>query len=512
MRNIVNIINFIRASDPRAPERDMVYPVKRQLELCKQYDFRATFLLQYDALLLDTYRDLLKDTPHEVGGWFEIVQPLCERAGIVWRGREGYSWDWHANVGMTVGYTQEERKKLIDVYMRTFSEFYGRYPSAVGCWIWDAYSLNYLKTKYSVKAACICREQYGTDGYTLWGGYYNGGYYPSKYNALAPARNGEEQIDLPVFRMLGIDPVAQYDDGLDLHDGRTEWQGVKTLEPYSERCGGNPVWVKWYFEENFGKDNGTYAYAQMGQENSMGWENMKGLVFQFEHLDRVKEQNHLCIETLTETGEWFSKTYRKTPHTVFFCKDDDIQSGKKSFWYNSSAYRVNFYGEGDSMWIRDLFLFRKENTENYLTEPCKTENCFLYTLPVVDGNRWTGNGVRAGVYFYDRSDESPVRVTEVTYKQDGETAFLYLNTPSFGVVELSLSEKEIRIRPARNFENLLLKFMRDKSRADARIYQDREDEIKFVFGNVEYGIKLRGGSCIGCEKILFEKDELTVLL
>ena len=26
-----------------------------------------------------------------------------------------------------------------------------------------------VKKKYGIKAFCICREQFGTDGYTLWG-------------------------------------------------------------------------------------------------------------------------------------------------------------------------------------------------------------------------------------------------------------------------------------------------------------------------------------------------------
>lgn len=147
MRNIVNIINFIRVQDPRAPERDFVTPVKKQLELLDCYGFNGTFLLEYDALILPIYRDLLKHTRHEIGAWFEPVQALVERAGIPWRGREGYSWDWYSNVGILAAYTPVQRERLIDAYMQTFYELFGYYPVSVGAWVWDAHSLHYLREK-----------------------------------------------------------------------------------------------------------------------------------------------------------------------------------------------------------------------------------------------------------------------------------------------------------------------------------------------------------------------------
>jgi hypothetical protein len=40
---------------------------------------------------------------HEIGAWLEVVRPLVEKAGLAWRGRPGFDWDWHADVGFTVG-------------------------------------------------------------------------------------------------------------------------------------------------------------------------------------------------------------------------------------------------------------------------------------------------------------------------------------------------------------------------------------------------------------------------
>ena len=164
------------------------------------------------------------------------MQALAEDAGIAWRGRAGYSWDWYANVGFSVGYTPEERRKLVDTYMKKYHNVFGCYPKSFGSWLIDAYTLRYMHEAYGVNASCNCRDQWGTDGYTLWGGYYGNAYYPSKSNVLCPADKAENQIDVPIFRMLGSDPIYQYDIGLASDENGAlmplECQGVATLEPY----------------------------------------------------------------------------------------------------------------------------------------------------------------------------------------------------------------------------------------------------------------------------------------
>ncbi|WP_206610879.1 hypothetical protein [Mariniphaga sediminis] len=180
---IVNIINFIRLCDPRKEEitEEVLFKtVEKQVEVMNQYKLGGTFLLQYDALMDLRYQKLLKSLPadsFEIGAWWEIPQPLVEKAGYEWRGR--YSWDWHADVGFSTGYTPKEREKLVDVYMADFKQIFGYYPKSVGSWFIDAHTLNYLHEKYGIVASCNCKDQVGTDGYSMWGGYWNQAYYPS---------------------------------------------------------------------------------------------------------------------------------------------------------------------------------------------------------------------------------------------------------------------------------------------------------------------------------------------
>ncbi|TWT78918.1 hypothetical protein CA13_03150 [Planctomycetes bacterium CA13] len=171
---IVNLINFIRGVEPREP-RDLVESVREQIRLGKECGLPSTFLVQYDAMLIPEIVALLKNElgpDDEIGAWLEVVQPQVEAAGLQWHGR--FPWDWHTDVGFTVGYTPQQRRLLMDEYMRKFEHLFEKRPISVGCWIIDAPTLNYVADKYGVTAACICKDQNGTDGYTLWGGYWSG--------------------------------------------------------------------------------------------------------------------------------------------------------------------------------------------------------------------------------------------------------------------------------------------------------------------------------------------------
>src|SRR5581483_3474477 len=226
---IVNIVNFIRLLEPRdaAITQDVLYQtVVKQVAIMRKNKLVGTFLLQYDALMDPRYQSLLRSLPKdsfEIGAWWEIPQPLVEKAGLPWRGR--YPWDWRANIGFSTGYTPAQREKLIDVYMADFKSIFGYFPQSVGSWFIDVHSLRYMYEKYHIVASSNCKDQYGTDGYTLWGGYWNQAYYPSTINSYMPAQNKQHQIPVPIFRMLDSDPVRQYDTGLD-----TARQSVITLE------------------------------------------------------------------------------------------------------------------------------------------------------------------------------------------------------------------------------------------------------------------------------------------
>jgi len=396
---IVNIINFIRLLEPRDSNitEDVLYQtVVKQVGMMKKYNLGGTFLLQYDALLDPRYQKLLKGLPadkFEIGGWFEIPQPLAVNAGLKWRGNA--PWDSRADVDFTTGYTPQEREKLVDVYMRDFKKIFGYYPKSVGSWFIDAHTLNYLYKKYGIVASCNCKDQIGTDGYTLWGGYWNQAYYPSLKNAYMPSQNAQNQIPVPIFRMLGSDPVRQYDEGIGTHR-----QGVVTLEPVYKFGGGDSAWVHWYFKQFVEGECMQYAYVQAGQENSFTWDPMsKGFEIQLPLIARLRDEHKIKVETLAESGKWFREHFKVTPATSVTVNHDIDGSNLKTVWFDSRFYRLNLFWENGSLRFRDIHLFDEDFASDYLTKKSTSNQCSFFTLPFVDGHIWSSSHKIAGLRF-----------------------------------------------------------------------------------------------------------------
>lgn len=440
--NIVNIINFIRAVEPRDPDLDLVQPVVQQIRLVEKHGLPATWLVQYDALLDSRLIDPLKalDKCHEIGAWFEVVQPMVEKAGLSWRGR--YPWDWHTDVGFSVGYTRDEREKLADVFMEEFRRVFGEYPRSVGSWLMDAHLIGYLHERYGIVSCCICKDQWGTDGYTLWGGYFNQAYYPSRRNMYMPAQHPSEQIDVPVFRMLGSDPIYQYDADTD-----GDAQGVITLEPVYKEGGGSPEWVDWFFDTNFKSPCLSFGYTQVGQENSFGWRDMsEGLTFQVEQLAKRAADGEIRVETLGESGRWFMSVYQETPASAVTALADWKGENHKSIWYCSRFYRVNLYWDEAGFKIRDIHLFDETYAEPYLSQVCTENACTYDTLPVLDGFLWSDRVEMAGIRIFKEFADGSTRYVRADNPRVTERSAQCLIVECDEGIELFCGDRRFQVR------------------------------------------------------------------
>jgi len=446
---IVNIVNFIRLLEPRdsAITQDVLFQtVVDQLALLRKNRLRGTFLLQYDALMDPRYQALLKPLPKDsfdIGAWWELPQPLIEKAGLPWRGR--YPWDWRANIGFSTGYTPKQRERLIDTYMEDFKKVFGDYPASVASWFIDAHSLQYLHEKYHIVASANCKDQYGTDGYTLWGGYWNQAYYPSKTNSYMPAQHADRQIPVPIFRMLGSDPIRQYDNGL----GHTR-QGVVTLEPVYAFGGGDSTWVNWFFNTLTTGNELGFNYTQAGQENSFTWPAMaKGLGLQFPLIARLRDEGRLQVQTLAESGRWFSKKYAVTPATTFTVSKDLPGSDKKTIWFDSRFYRLNLLWEKGTLRIRDWHLFDERFPSVYETKPATANECSFFTLPLVDGYLWSSKDTLAGLRAMAIIDGKaiPLQGGDPSFQPLGDSMMVirWPLTTTKGTLIITLKEDQLEI-------------------------------------------------------------------
>ena len=506
-QNIVNIVNFLRTVEPRE-SYSLIEPVQKQLALLKKHRLPHTFLLQYDCLLDSEYLALMQTdfdpSLRELGVWLEIVQPLAEAAGIPWRGRFPV-WDWHANVGFSVGYTPAEREKLIDVLFERFREVYGAYPRVMGSWTIDAHTLDYAVRRYGLDASCNCKDQWGTDGYTVWGGYWNGAYYPAKCNMFSPAQSEEAQIPVPVFRMLGSDPIYQYDEGLSLTAGAAKRQSVITLEP-SCKAGADKKWIDWYFDTMFSGECLAYAYTQAGQENAFGWARMKdGLPYQFERLTALREAGKITVEPLGESGRSFKRQYRTTPATAVSARSDWQNKGRQSIWYLCKNYRCNLFAEKNRFRIRDIYLFDENYEERYLTAAEPSPVLHFDNLPVIDGNRMSGHGILAGLYF--DHDGKELTFDALHYEEPSEdTLLLTLTGTACGTLTLRLSPDSIQLRAEADF-TLRAAFDPKSAELPQRVAQT-EKMLTLSHSGYEYALALEKGIFAGTDVLAQDGEVL----
>jgi len=418
-----NIVNFIRFDHGMTT-------VEGEMREVLKHGLPATWLLQYDALVAGPYVEYLKGqvaANHEIGLWFEVNQRHCLDAGVRFRGEvpepsntfNTENWDHHSQAMMPCGYTQEERIRLIDTMMRKFFSIYGRFPMSVAGWYIDSFSLNYLWEKYHICASANCKDQWGTDGYTVWGAPYHAFYYPSKCHAMMAAGSRDTQIGVPVFRMLGNDPVNAHHAILE-----TNGQPVYTLEPaFPNQGGGNPEWVRRYFDLMLDPTTRPFAYFQVGQENSFSWEGMKkGYAFQLDELIRRRDQGQLVVETMGATGQFVQRHFSETPVGMLDARDNLLSRPTRAIWYHSKNYRAQALYSDRRFEIVDLYRYACGQEEPYYHRPVRTWNAIVTAMPVIDsflfGSRWVLAGRMAdGKPF----DEREVPILDVRAEPAGET-------------------------------------------------------------------------------------------
>ena len=236
-------------------------------------------------------------------------------------------------------------------------------------------------------------------------------------NALCQAQTAGNQIPVPVFRMLGSDPVAQYDLGLTIEDGATAIQRVASLELVYGNEGGKPDWINWFMRQNFQGGSLAFAYAQAGQENSFGWPAMKqGLEHQFPLFAKWRDEKGLRVERLEDTGRWYRARFPLTPATAVCALEPFGERQAQSVWYDCRNYRANLYRDEKGLRVRDLFLFDENYRERYLDRVCETEYLVYDNLPVMDGNRMSGGGILAGAWVTDEQGR-PLTSSDMTAKE-----------------------------------------------------------------------------------------------
>ncbi len=494
----INVVNFIRGIEPRF-ETDLLLPVQKQMEILLDYKLPTTWLLQYDALVLGPFVQFLKDhmaENHEVGFWFEMNEMHCKAAGVEWRGRPGFEWDHLPPVAFTIGYTHEERIKLADAAMTRFKEIFDHYPRSIASWNLDSFTIDHIVKHYDADAFAVCRDQIATDGFTIWGAPI-AGYYPSKLNCWSPALARENQIDAPMFRMLGQDPVYYYDRSYKLPDGKSITR-PDTMEPVWP-SGQSAPFVKSFLEMIVDAPTQQFGYAQLGQENSFPWRSQEAAYEpQMKALALLRDQGKVTVETMGETGRSFKKAFSMTPTQAQVQLVDpfgNTQPAETSIWYQSRFYRANLHFKGDLPYLRDLTVYSDRYPQPFLDGATRLNDVEQKMPAVLDGYHWrkeTGSSVEPGAGGFFLVDGKRVRLRgKPIVKESGETMTVDTPTQDGETLRLGFGEKKILISHSGSL-SVELSFEGDPAKTNMTSVEPQK--VNFQSEKFDYSIGVSGGT------------------
>ncbi len=341
----ISIVNPIRISSYNP---DALASLNSELSELNSQKLTATWLFSYDALIDQKITNAVKNFPksHELGLLLEVTPTFASASGVTYRNTG--SWH-HANSVFLSGYPQSDRIKLIDTLFSKFKFEFGYYPTSIGSWWTDSYSLTYLRNKYGVTANLTCADQFSTDGYQIWGQYWSTPYYPYKFHTGIPASNIQDKLDVVVTQWAHRDPVDGYVDS------------TFSTQDYFTR----PNKEIDYFEKLVRlyafKHSNKFGHITLGLEGDFSpqvyTQNFR------QQLEVVKKVSQESVEvvTMSQFSDWYRKKFSEISPTQL------IQSDSAS-WFQSPFYRIGYTKSSDAVTIRDLRIYTSV-PEPFYTSP-----------------------------------------------------------------------------------------------------------------------------------------------
>lgn len=395
------IINPIRGTDFWSHSHDLLSTPRKQYEVISKNNQPATWLIRYDALKNQEAVNFLKgfNSSQEVGLFLEITPSLTQDSGV--RYNETGNWHFVQSV-LLVGYSSEDRIKMIDQSVKKYKEIFGKDPKSVGAWWIDAYSLNYLREKYGVIANLDVTDQYSTDGYQVWGQYWSVPFYPSKNNALIPAQSEQQKIGVVTMQWATRDPYNAYGSGV--HDST-----------YSVQA--NDYMLHDLGIEYFEKLLDIYPQTTVGLENDFSWEQFgEEFTKQLNVLAQRSKQGRIIQRTMEGYAQNYISANPKLSPTVIINATDPLGGSGRVVWFQNTRYRAGwFYGPYGSV-IRDLRMYNDSEKEPCFDKACRELNLAITSSKPLDEvsfrTKWVIDEGKISDFKLNQTADS----AEITYK------------------------------------------------------------------------------------------------
>ncbi|OGM04089.1 hypothetical protein A2715_04875 [Candidatus Woesebacteria bacterium RIFCSPHIGHO2_01_FULL_39_32] len=362
----ITIVNPVRISRYTTNSSESILS---QYSVIKELDLAATWLLTYDVLINNGSVTAIKDFDEnqEIGLFLEISSEFAEESEVIYN--DTGSWHYAPSVFLS-GYKQEERVKLVDTLFEKFKETFGHYPTSVGGWWIDSFSLEYMKQKYGITANLGLSDQFSTDGYQVWGTFWSTPFYPSNYHAGIPAVEESVKLDVVTLQWAPRDPLNGY------------FNSYYSTQDYLQ----NPVNQDTsYFEKLVRlyakKNENAFGQIVVGLESDLSPEAYKGeFAKQMEVVKRLGNSDDLQVLTMSEFSNWYRLTFPNLSPTQVVETDDLLGKPIKVIWYQTPKLRIGLTYNYETFETK-IFDFRGYHSnfqESYYVTPNKERELSIY--------------------------------------------------------------------------------------------------------------------------------------
>lgn len=378
----VSIVNPIRGSDFwDVKDQKSETAVFGQIDILNKLSLPATWLLRFDALEINNITSQLKNrTQDEKGLFLEITPTWADQANV------GYhqSDSWHnAGSAFLSGYARGEREKLIDAAFEKFKTTFGSYPVSVGAWWIDSYSLGYMLQKYEITSALIVADQYSTDNYQIWGQYFGTPYYPDKVNALHPAQNLENKLNIVVTQWAARDPVNGYGNGIE--ESTFSLQANDYIDYHNLDSKYFSRLIDVYTSQKFNQ----FSHLVVGLENSYDWGKYGG---EYKNQVEILKGKKISVIPLKDFARFYKAAFPKLSPEQIIVSDDPLGSYKKVVWFMNPYYRAGWFLNADGSVFRDIRQYIEGEEELCFQKRCDSVNFATSATRVLDevsfGHEW----------------------------------------------------------------------------------------------------------------------------
>jgi len=402
LNQFVNIVNPVRIS--AYTENPKTSLTSQYFEVAKR-NLPATWLFTYDAMLNDGSSSVanIMDKNQELGLFLEVTPRFAQDSGVTYNQTDS----WHrANSLFLSGYTQEDRKKLIDQIFNKFKEIFNFYPTSVGSWWTDSFSLEYMKNKYGVTANLTCADQFGTDGYHIWGQYWSTPFFPSKYHSGIPANDISSKLDLVTIQWASRDPLNGYGKRAASLFSTQDYQ----VDDYFQKL------TRFYIQKN----NNQFGQITIGLEGDFIPETYAGtFARQLDFVLDMKNKGIVDVVTMKDFANWYRRSFTTISPPQIFELDDLLGRRIKAIWYQSPFLRAHLtynYETYETKFLDLRFYFNNFEEPYYVSPNCDLD-LFINIPSIIDS---ASNEKESWTIFQKKLKETKVDGSDLVLKyQDG---------------------------------------------------------------------------------------------